>query len=137
MPKLPTLPPRLTGADPEAMARQFSAGRTLIAASMLAAPVPAARLLGLDSATAKRVGWLTRMMAVRDGALGVGGLDALRRDGDARPWLLGGAVSDAVDAAVIAGALSSGRLKGVLPTAIAVGAAGLAALGVVNAARLR
>lgn len=133
---MPALSHRLTLPHPEVLARQFSAGRALIAASILAAPVPAARLLGLDSATARRVTWLSRMMAVRDGALGVGGLDALRRGNDARPWLLGGAASDAVDAVVIAGALSSGRLKGVLPTAIAVGAAGLAALGAANAARM-
>lgn len=127
---------RLALPEPQVLARQFSIGRTLVAASMLAAPVPAARLMGLDSATARRVGWLSRMMAVRDGALGVGGLDALRRDGDARPWLLGGAVSDAVDAVVIGRALASGRLKGARPAAIALGAAGLAALGAVNAARL-
>ena len=102
----------------------------------MVAPVVFVRLLGADTATAQRVTWLTRMLAVRDGALGVG-TAAAARSGGSSGWLIGGAVSDAVDAAVIAAALKQGRLRGVIPAATVVGAAGAAALGFVTAARLR
>ncbi|MDT4903115.1 MAG: hypothetical protein QOH52_1131 [Pseudonocardiales bacterium] len=123
--------------DARALGQQIGAGRAVIAAAILAAPVPAARLLGADTATAQRVTWLSRMMAIRDGALGAGAVDALRRGRDPVSWLLGGAVADAVDAVVIAGALKRGRLRGVVPMSIVVGAAGTSALGVVTALRIR
>jgi hypothetical protein len=66
----------------------------------------------------------------------VGALVAARKGG-ARPWLLAGAVSDAVDAVVISAALRGGRLKGVVATATAPGAALAAGLGAVAALRLR
>ena len=125
------LPP----ADP--MARQLALGRAGLATAFLAAPVPALRAMGADTATAARISWLTRMMAVRDGALAVGALVADRRGGDPRPWLVGGAVSDAVDALVFAQALKQGRLKGIAPTMVVPGAAVAAGLGFVTAARLR
>ena len=124
-------------SNPESAGRQLAVGRVGAAAACLAAPVPAARLLGLDTATAARVSWLTRMMAIRDGALGVGALLAQRNGGNAAPWLLGGAASDAVDAVVIAGALKQGRIKGVLPSAVVPLAAVVAGAAVVTAARLR
>jgi len=125
------LPP----ADP--MARQLALGRAGLATAFLAAPVPALRAMGADTATAARISWLTRMMAVRDGALAVGALVADRRGGDPRPWLVGGAVSDAVDALVFAQALKQGRLKGIAPTMIVPGGILAATLGFVTAARLR
>ena len=127
----PTLP------DATATARQLALGRIAVAAGCLAAPVPALRALGADTATAQRVGWLTRMMAVRDGALGAGALAAGRRGGDPRPWLLAGAVADAVDAVAFAGALKQGRLKGAAPTVVVPGAVLAATAGFVTAARLR
>jgi hypothetical protein len=124
--------------DPAALALQISLGRTLLATSIMAAPVVTGRVMGTDTATAQRVTWLTRMTAVRDGALGAGGMWAARQGGArAVPWLIGGAVSDTVDAVVIAKALRDGRLKGVLPTLIVPLAAGTAAAGVATAARLR
>jgi hypothetical protein len=117
-----------------AMAKQIGAGRTAFALAFLAAPVAAARLLGTDTATAQRVVWLTRMMAVRDGAIGVGGLAA---GGGAAPWLLAGAVSDAVDAAVLGTALRQGRLKGLVPTAVVPLAGVTALVGVWTALRVR
>jgi hypothetical protein len=121
------------------MAGQLATGRALVAAVMVASPVRTARLLGTDTATAQRVTWLTRMMGVRDGAIGVGGLAAARTDGGAAatPWLLAGAVSDAVDAVVLAGALKRGRLNGFVPRAVVPVAAGVAALGAVTALRLQ
>jgi hypothetical protein len=122
--------------EPDSMVRQLAVGRVAFAAVFLAAPVPGVRLLGTDTATAQRVSWLTRMMAVRDGALGVGALNAAR-SGDPRPWLIAGAVSDAVDAVVIAGALKSGRVKGIVPKLVAPGALLVAATGLIGALRAR
>jgi hypothetical protein len=121
---------------PESMARQLALGRVVLAAAFLAAPVPTVRAIGADTATAQRVSWLTQMMAVRDGALGVGAM-AAGRNGDPRPWLLGGAVSDAMDAVVIAGAIKQGRLSGIVPTLLVPGGALAAGLGVLTAIRLR
>jgi hypothetical protein len=121
---------------PVATARVLGLGRTAIAAQFLLTPAAAIRLVGLDTGTARRVSWLVRMMAVRDGALGIGGLLAARRGGDPTPWVLGGAAADAVDAAVLAHALRTGRLRGAVPALATVGAAGVAALGAVTAVRL-
>ncbi|HEX3337226.1 MAG TPA: hypothetical protein VHS54_12260 [Jatrophihabitans sp.] len=123
--------------DPQAQALQIAAGRLIAASVIIAAPVFSARLLGADTATAQRVTWLTRMMAIRDGALGAGGIAATRRGDSVATWVLGGAVSDAVDAAVLAAALKRGRARGIVPAGIAVGAAGAAVLGVVTAVRVR
>jgi hypothetical protein len=76
------------------------------------------------------------MMAVRDGVIAAGALATMRR-GDPRPWLIAGAVSDAVDAAAFAGALRNGRLKGAVPALAVPGAAVAAAAGLVTALRLR
>ena len=125
--------------DPAVIATQIAAGRTLIAASILAAPVVSARALGTDTATAQRVSWLTRMTGIRDGAIGLGGVLAARngRASAAAPWLLAGAASDLVDTVVIAKALREGRIKGVLPTLTVPVAALTAVAGAVTAIRLR
>jgi hypothetical protein len=129
------MPNPFTGSS-AATASALCAGRTVLATSMLAAPVATTRLIGLDTATGRRVSWLTRMMAARDGALGIGGLIAVRRGADPTPWVVGGAAADAVDALVIAGAMRTGRLRGVLPVLVAAGAAVVAALGAATAARI-
>jgi hypothetical protein len=77
------------------------------------------------------------MLAVRDGALGVGTAAAARSGRGGAGWLVGGAVSDAVDALVLAAAVKQGRVRGVVPTATVVLAAGAAAVGFSTAARLR
>ncbi|MEO9137623.1 MAG: hypothetical protein ABI345_01010 [Jatrophihabitans sp.] len=123
--------------DARSLAMQLAAGRSVIGVVILAAPVPAARLLGADTATAARVTWLTRMLGVRDGALGVGGLDAVRRGTSATAWLLSGGVADAVDSLVVAAAVKQGRVGGVVPRFLVLGAAGSAALHVLTAVRLR
>jgi hypothetical protein len=130
--------PRIPLPPPGPMALQLTAARTALASVIMAAPVVSARVFGTDTATAQRVVWLVRMAAVRDGALGVGGLAAARRGGSAAvPWLLGGAVSDAVDAVVLAQALKQGRVKGVGPAGIVPLGAVAAVAGVVTALRLR
>jgi hypothetical protein len=123
--------------DPNALAVQIAAGRSVIAAAIMAAPVMTVRLAGTDTATARRVSWLTRMMAIRDGAIGVGGVLAARRGGNVVPWLLAGAASDAVDAVVLAGALRAGRAKGIAAALTVPLAGGTAIAGALTAARLR
>jgi hypothetical protein len=116
------------------------AGRLAIGAIFLLAPVPSVRLLGLDTATAARITWLARMTAGRDGVLGAGTLmSAARRDG-AGAWLLAGAVSDAVDAAVLVAALREGKVRGwraQFVTAGAIAAAVVATGAAVNVGRCR
>lgn len=124
--------------DEGAVALQIAAGRTAIAASIMAAPVMSARMLGTDTATAQRVSWLTRMMGVRDAAIGAGGVLAARKGGSAAtPWLLAGAASDLVDAVVLARALREGRIKGIVPTLTVPVAALTAVAGAAAAVRLR
>jgi hypothetical protein len=122
--------------EADALAVQLSAGRTGAGAVILALPVLSARLLGADSATAKRVSWLTRMMAVRDAAIGAGGLAAARGKSSAAPWLIAGAVADTVDAVVLTQARRQGRVKGLTAAAVVPIAAGSAAVGALTAFRL-
>jgi hypothetical protein len=112
------------------------AGRVAIGAVFLAAPVTSVRLLGLDTATAARITWLARMTAVRDTVLGAGTVVSAGRRRGAAGWLYAGAVSDTVDAAVLAAALREGKVRGWRPQAIAVGAVGAAAIAAVAAAEL-
>lgn len=100
--------------------------RTLIGATFLAAPVPALRMLGVDTATAKRMTWLSRMAAARDGVLGAGTLMSSANGRGSAPWLLAGAVADAADAAAIAAALRTRKVAGIGAIGM-VGAAGAAA----------
>src|SRR4051812_49708958 len=99
---------RLALPAPERMATQLAAGRLALAGAFLAAPVPALRAMGADTATAQRISWLTRMMAVRDGALGLGAAMATRNGGGPRPWVLGGAGSPAPGAGRLPGAVQQG-----------------------------
>ncbi|MFN2561232.1 MAG: hypothetical protein ABR571_08070 [Jatrophihabitans sp.] len=128
---------RVSLPEPEALALQIAAGRAVIGAVILADPVRAARMLGADTATAQRVSWLTRMLGVRDSALGVGGVAAVRQGSGAAPWILAGAVADAADAVVLAGALKAGRVKGLGASGTVPFAAAAAVLGAATALRLR
>ena len=114
---------------PSNLARAIGLGRIAAGGGLLAAPVAAVRVLGMDTSTAKRVTHLARMGAVRDVSIGVGTLASARPGG----WLLAGAVSDAVDAAVIADAVRSGRAGGPAARLVVVGAAAIAAIGAVAA----
>ncbi|MGH8959695.1 MAG: hypothetical protein ACRDWT_00555 [Jatrophihabitantaceae bacterium] len=115
-----------------ALARSIGLGRLVFGTALLLAPVASTRVLGLDTATAKRVSFLARMTAARDIAIGAGTAAAAGR----RPvgWLLAGAAADACDAVVIAQALRSGRLRGPIATGVVGGAAAVSALAVVGAA---
>jgi hypothetical protein len=122
------------------LALQLGAARTVLGSLVLVAPVPAARLLGADTATARRVSWLSRMVGVRDAAIGVGTV-VTARGGDPRGWLVAGAVSDLVDAAVLARARRQGRVGGassvVVPGAALAAATGFAAAGSLTRIRRR
>lgn len=123
-------------ADAELVAVAVPASRIAVAATMVAAPTMTVRSLGSDTATARSVSFLTRMMAVRDGALGAGGVFAARR-GQAAPWLLAAAACDATDAVVVAAALRAGRLRGPGALALVLFAAVTAVVQIIAAARLR
>jgi hypothetical protein len=111
--------------------------RIIVGLTATGAPVLSARVVGSDSATARRVTWLTRMMAGRELAVGLGALTASRRGTDAAPWLLFGAVADGVDAAAFILALRQRRIAGPLAWLVATTGPALTAAGVVQAVRLR
>lgn len=107
----------------------IGAGRALLGATFLVAPAGALRLLGVNTATATRVSWLSRMTAARDGVLGAGVLAASARGTSTASWLLAGAVSDAADAAALTAALRSRKIGGTGAMAMTAVAAAAAALG--------
>jgi hypothetical protein len=118
---------------PDAIACSIGLGRLLLGGGFLIAPVASTRVLGVDTATAKRVSFLAQMMAARDMAIGAGtALSSTRGRGPAG-WLLAGAVADATDAVVIAGALKSGRARGPVASGIVGGAVALSAVAVFGA----
>ncbi|HEX5495083.1 MAG TPA: hypothetical protein VFX70_10970 [Mycobacteriales bacterium] len=75
--------------------------RAIVGPALLARPDALARLLGMDSVTARRTAWLTRLLAGRETALGLGALHAALTGRPVRPWLATQAVSDATDATAI------------------------------------
>jgi hypothetical protein len=107
----------------------LAAGRVGVGVAMLARPRTLPASLGVDSATAARVSWITRMLGAREVALGAGTLAALRRGDGARDWILGCALSDAVDAAAFAGAVTRGHARVVPGSAFALVAGASAAAG--------
>ncbi len=119
----------------QVVAAAIGFGRVAIGTAFLLAPTFSVRMLGVDSATAKRMAFLARMTAARDIALGAGTLHA----GTGRravPWLLAGAGADLVDAAAIAAALKSGPARGPRAAGTVVGAAAVAAVGTWTALEL-
>ncbi|TAM91688.1 MAG: hypothetical protein EPN43_03790 [Jatrophihabitans sp.] len=106
-------------------ARLVGTGRAVLGGAFLAAPVAAVTALGVDVATAKRVVFLSRMMAGRDLVIGLGTLTSRRPAG----WLLAGAAADAVDAVALARARRERRAGGPVAAALVPGAAALAGLG--------
>jgi hypothetical protein len=110
------------------VALAIGAGRVMLGSAFLAFPTFSVRILGLDTATAKRVRFLARMLAARDIGIGSGTLAACPGAG-AAPWLLAGAGADAVDAAALAAAIRQGSARGPAAVGLVAGAAGAAALG--------
>lgn len=89
----------------------LGAMRTTVGLALVVTPSTLGRLLGVDRTTARRLAYLSQMIGVRELALGLGTLDALRRDQDTRPWVLGQALSDAGDAAALAVAVRGGKVN--------------------------
>ena len=112
-------------------ARLVAAGRVALGVGMLARPEALPRLLGVDTATARRMSWLGRMFGAREVALGAGLRLAGRRGGGERDWLVGAALSDAADAAAFAGAVRSGVVRPALGGALVLAAAATAGTEVV------
>jgi hypothetical protein len=129
----------LTELPIEQVARGMGLARLAISGPLLIAPGPAVRLLGMDSATAKRTAFLTRMAAARDLGIGVGTLVA--RDTDqVGLWLAVGAAADAVDALAILSAARAGvvhRATAGLSVALAAGGAAFGGWAAVRALRGR
>jgi hypothetical protein len=131
VPELGTLLP-----SPQSVVLGFGVGRLVLGGAFLLAPVVSTRVLGLDTATAKRVTFLARMAAARDIGLGAGTLAAGATPA-AVPWLLAGAGADLVDATVLVGALRKGIARGLPAAAIVVGAVAGAGIGIGAAVALR
>ena len=102
--------------------------RCVIGAVMIADPPRLARLLGVDSLTARQTGWLTMMIGGREIALGVGSLRVLSRGASARSWYAAQAVTDGGDALALLTALRAGRVSTPIAAITAASAVGGAAL---------
>lgn len=118
--------------DPKQLAVYLARGRAVLGLVMTAAPGVVGRLLlGRGGATGPARA-LTRMMGIRDVALGVGAVTSLNETDHGPEWISMGAAADAVDAL----ALTFGR--GVTKRARLVGlvAAGAAAANLLLARQL-
>lgn len=120
----------------QALGAGISAGRVGIGVVLLAAPVGSVRVLGTDTATAKRVTHLIRMAAIRDVVLGAGAASAQRRGEPSAGWVVAGAAADVADAVLVAGAIRKGRARGLAAGAAVVGALASATAGGWAAAQL-
>lgn len=115
----------------------LSATRAGVGVSMLAAPSLLPRTLGVDSTTAARLGWMTRMVGARELALGAGTLVALRRGRRVEEWALAQVLCDAVDALAVGSATARGHVRRLPGGAVAATAASATALGAVAVLDLR
>jgi hypothetical protein len=121
---------------PDVVVSVLALTRVAVGAVFLAAPVLAVRLLGVDTATARRVRFLARMTAARDISLGAGTLAEGATPG-AVPWLLASAASDVVDAVAMSAAIRQGAVRRLPGGVAATSAAAAAVLGTWAALRLR
>ena len=122
----------LTARLSRTTAGQLALGRAAVGTTMLARPTLLPRALGVDSASAARMAWTTRMLGAREVAIGLGAWAALRT-GDARSarlWLLAGVLSDGVDALALGAASARGDVRRVPGSAVALVAAGAVAVQV-------
>ncbi|HEV2891214.1 MAG TPA: hypothetical protein VGX28_12635 [Frankiaceae bacterium] len=97
----------------------LSAGRGAAGVAMLARPALLPRALGVDSTTASRLTWMTRMVGARELAVGAGTLLALRRGRHVEEWALAALLCDGVDAAAFGTAVAKGDVRQV-PGAVLV-----------------
>jgi len=116
--------------DASDMAKSNAIGRIVFGTALIATPGLAARLWIGDHGDAPGVKVLARALGVRDLALGLGVLLAMKNDAPVRGWLEGAALADAVDFAATAAAGSG------IPQASRAGIMGLAAVSTVQCAAL-
>ena len=114
--------------DAATLAAGIGTGRLVLSGALFAAPTASVRMLGVDSASAKRMTFLVRMAAIRDMGLGVGTL-ASRGTPQVAVWLAVGSAADAVDAIVVAAATKQGVTRGLSAFGTVVGAVGAAVAG--------
>jgi hypothetical protein len=90
-------------------------------------------MLGVDAVSARRMSWQVRMTAVRDAALGAGGLQAAVTGEGLRPWLFAQAVADAGDAVAVGLALRARQVSPFAGAALGATAACAVACGLLAA----
>lgn len=100
-------------------------------AVMMGRPRVLPQLMGVDSATATRVGWAVQMLGAREIAMGLGTLVALRRPGSAaaRTWVAAGVLTDALDVLAVGSALARGRVRASSGAAVLATASAAVVLG--------
>jgi hypothetical protein len=128
----------------------LATGRCGVGAAVFLRPNLLTRGMGVDRETADRSAWVARMFAVRDLAVGVGVLWAVRQGSgllsgggllgrgtsrELRAMLLLGVLCDAGDAIAVGSALRGGTVSALPAAATLATAVGAAATGAVLAAR--
>ncbi len=109
----------------------LAVGRTAAGTAMIVRPRALPQLMGVDSATATRVGWAIQMLGAREVAVGLGTLMALRSPDRraSRTWVAAGILCDAVDVVAMTAALARGRVSKGAGAAVLAVAASAVALG--------
>jgi hypothetical protein len=92
--------------DARTVATGISLGRALIGAALVATPAKASEGWIGPEADLPATQVVARACGVRDLAIALGTIAALRGGGDVKPWLVAGVVSDAVD---LAATLAAGK----------------------------
>ncbi len=107
----------------------YGAGRLVLGGALAVAPAQAAQPWLGGGVWHRSTRDAVRLLGVRDAVIGFGLLDAQRRGGPVRPWLVAAMVADAADA-VLAGAEASRsqRVGAVVTTVAATSGALTAAL---------
>ena len=96
--------------------------RLAVGAVSTVQPTALPRGMGIDSATAGRATFITRMFASREIAIALGTGVAVARGGPgARPWLLASALADGADAVTLIAAARAGRTAKLASYAAAAG----------------
>jgi len=99
-------------------------GRVGVGVALLARPEALPRAVGVDSVSARRMGWLVRLFAARDAALGAGAAHAVLTGRPVRPWLLAQAASDGADAVAVSLAIRHRQVSPVRAAAVVAFAVG-------------
>jgi len=110
------------------MAMSNAIGRIVVGTALVAAPALAARTWVGDQADTPGAKVLARALGVRDLALGLGVVLAMKNDAPVRGWLEGAALADLVDFGATAAAGSG------IPQASRAGVMAVAALSAVQCA---